>query len=94
MPFEKINNLKVYYEVHGEGEVIILLHHGFGCSKIWKNIYPDLVARGYKVMMYDRRGFGQSERGDDFQIFYESDRYRSESIKELRILKQKKLISS
>jgi pimeloyl-ACP methyl ester carboxylesterase len=88
MPFETINNFQVYYEVHGEGEVIILLHHGFGCTKIWKNIYPGLVDRGYKVMMYDRRGYGQSERGDDFQVFYESDRYRSESVKELRMLKE------
>jgi hypothetical protein len=48
MPFETVNNLQVYYEVHGEGEVIILMHHGFGCTKIWNNIYPSFVAEGYK----------------------------------------------
>lgn len=88
MPFEKVNNLQVYYEVHGEGEAIILMHHGFGCTKIWKDIYPPLVTQGYKVVMYDRRGYGQSERGEDFQAFYESDRYRPESVEELRILKE------
>ena len=88
MPFEKVNNLQVYYEVHGEGEVIILLHHGFGCIKTWKAIYPQLVAQGYKVVMYDRRGYGQSDRGDNFQPFYESNQYRPESVKELKKLKE------
>ncbi len=89
MPFETVNNLQVYYEVHGEGEVVFLLHHGFGCTKIWKNIYPPLVAEGYKIVTFDRRGFGRSEAGDDFQAFYESNRYRPESVEELRILKEK-----
>jgi pimeloyl-ACP methyl ester carboxylesterase len=87
MPFEKINNLKVYYEVHGEGEVIMLMHHGFGSSKIWEYVYPHFVAQGYKVIMFDRRGYGQSERGNDFPEFFQSDRYRLESVEELRILK-------
>lgn len=63
MPFEKVNGLHLYYEVHGEGEVIVLLHHGFGSAKIWTGIYPQFVAQGFKVVMYDRRGFGRSEGG-------------------------------
>lgn len=88
MPFNKVNDFNIYYEVHGEGETIIFLHHGFGCSKIWNKIYPSFVTEGYKVVMYDRRGFGQSEGGDDFFEFYESDRYRLESVDELRLMKE------
>lgn len=88
MPFVKVNNLKTYYEVYGDGETIILMHHGFGCGKIWKAIYPHLVVQGYRVVIYDRRGFGQSEPGDDFQDFYESDCYRPDSVEELRALKE------
>jgi pimeloyl-ACP methyl ester carboxylesterase len=88
MPFEIVNNLRIYYESHGEGETIILMHHGFGCTKIWKAIYPGLAAQGYRVVMYDRRGYGRSEGGDDFQAFYESDRYRPESVAELRAIKE------
>ncbi|MBA4419216.1 MAG: hypothetical protein C0392_15125 [Syntrophus sp. (in: bacteria)] len=88
MPFIEINNLKVYYEIYGQGETVILMHHGFGCCKIWKTIYPVFVAQGYKVVMFDRRGFGRSEQGDDFQDFYESGRYRPESVTELKILKK------
>lgn len=89
MPFETVNHLQVYYEVHGEGEVIILMHHGFGCTKIWNNIYPSFVAEGYRVVMFDRQGFGRSERGNDFLDFYKSDRYRPESVEELRIIKER-----
>ncbi len=87
MPFEKVNNFNIYYEVHGEGEAVIFMHHGFGCTGIWDSIYPAFTAQGYKVVMFDRRGYGRSERGDNFQQFYESDLYRPESVKELKILK-------
>ena len=63
MPFENVNGMRIYYEIHGDGDTILLLHHGFGCTKIWKNIYPILVENGYRVITYDRRGYGQSERG-------------------------------
>ena len=88
MPFKTVHDLQVYYEVHGEGETIILMHHGFGCLKIWKEIHPALVAQGYRIVMFDRRGFGRSERGDDFQEYYESDRYRPESMQELKAIKE------
>jgi pimeloyl-ACP methyl ester carboxylesterase len=89
MPFEKVNNLQVYYEIHGEGEPVIFMHHGFGCTRMWSGIYPRFALRGYKVIMYDRRGYGRSEPGEDFQDFYETDRYRPESVEELRIMKER-----
>jgi pimeloyl-ACP methyl ester carboxylesterase len=88
MPFQTVNNINIYYEIHGEGETIMFLHHGFGCTKIWDKIYPFFVAEGYKIVMYDRRGFGQSEEGNDFFEFYESERYRPESVEELRLVKE------
>jgi pimeloyl-ACP methyl ester carboxylesterase len=88
MPFEHINGMKIYYEIHGSGDTILLLHHGFGCTKIWKDIYPHLVEKGYRVVMHDRRGYGQSEKGADFEEFYISDTFRSESVKELAMLKE------
>jgi pimeloyl-ACP methyl ester carboxylesterase len=94
VPFEKINGLEVYYQVHGEGEAIVLMHHGFGCIRIWDAIYPQFVTLGYKVVMYDRRGFGRSEGGNNFFEFYESDRYRSESVTELRLIKERLGIES
>jgi pimeloyl-ACP methyl ester carboxylesterase len=87
VPFTDINGLKIYYEMHGGGDIIVLLHHGFGCTKMWKDIYPAFVEKGYWVVMYDRRGYGQSEKGSDFKAFYESDSFRPESVKELALLR-------
>ena len=50
-----------------------MLHHGFGCAQMWKDIYPALEKAGYCVIMYDRRGYGRSEGGPDFEDFYVSD---------------------
>jgi pimeloyl-ACP methyl ester carboxylesterase len=87
VPFININGVDIYYETHGDGDTMVLLHHGFGCTKMWQDIYPPLVKKGYTVVMYDRRGYGQSERGADFQEFYEGDQFRSESVKELATLR-------
>ena len=87
MPFTNINEIDIYYETHGDCDTIVLLHHGFGCTKMWHDIYPPLVEKGYRVVMYDRRGYGQSEKGTDFQGFYKGDRFRSESVKELATLR-------
>ena len=83
-----VGDRKIYYEIHGQGETIILLHHGFGCTLIWKEIYPALVEAGYRVVLYDRRGYGRSEGGRNFLEFYVSDRFRSESVQELEALKR------
>lgn len=90
MPFLEANGLNIYYEVHGEGaaKTVIFLHHGFGCTRIWQDIYPRFLAAGYRVVMFDRRGFGRSEDGDDYFDFYVSDRYRPDSVKELRAVKK------
>lgn len=87
MAFTNINGLDLYYEQHGDGETVVLLHHGFGCTEMWKDIWPALTAAGYRVVLYDRRGYGRSEQGSDFPAFYVSDRFRSESVRELAALR-------
>lgn len=87
MPIIEVNKRQVYCEWYGSGETIMLLHHGFGCIKMWKAILPRLVLGGYRVVVYDRRGFGQSGGGEDFWDFYESERCRIESVEELHAVK-------
>jgi pimeloyl-ACP methyl ester carboxylesterase len=83
MPFTEINGLNLYYEIHGHGIPLLLLHHGFGCARMWDKIVPKLVESGYKPICYDRRGYGQSDGGPDFMDFYVSDQFRAESVMEL-----------
>ena len=59
-----INGVPIYYEVHGDGEPLLLIHHGIGCTEMWKELLPGFT-RNYKVVLYDRRGFGKSEKGED-----------------------------
>jgi len=83
MPFTEINGIDLYYEIHGHGDPLLLLHHGFGCVRMWDKIVLGLVESGYKPICYDRRGFGQSAEGEDFLDFYVSDQFVAESVNEL-----------
>ena len=87
MPVFTIDQRKIYYEKHDKGEWIILLHHGFGCIKMWKEIYPIFLDAGYGILMHDRRGYGRSdEGGEDFVSFYKSDRFREENVRDMALL--------
>ncbi len=50
---------KLFYEEAGEGETIVLLHDGILHHVIWDEQFPVLV-KNYRVIRYDRRGFGKS----------------------------------
>ncbi len=86
MPFTQINDLNTYYEIHGSGDLIILLHNGFSCTKMWEGIWPLLVDAGFQVLIYDRRGFGRSEGGADFEAHYNSDDFRDEAVSSMALL--------
>ncbi len=53
----------LYYEQHGPatGPAVVLLHHGLGSVSAWKGQLPALVEAGFRVLAYDRWGFGKSE---------------------------------
>jgi pimeloyl-ACP methyl ester carboxylesterase len=80
MPFLKLNTLNTYYEIYGEGDTVILLHNGFSCTKMWETIAPMLVAAGLRVLVYDRRGYGQSDGGPDFETHYVSTGFRDAAV--------------
>ncbi len=86
MPYLEIGDRKIYYQLHGKGEPIVLMHHGFASLQMWKDIYPHLVQAGFQVLLYDRRGYGRSDRGDDFWEFYVSDRFRTQMVEDLAAL--------
>ena len=59
--FKEIGDLKVHYEVSGEGGPVILLHGGQMRLKSWEHIAP-LLAKEFKVYRYDVRGHGETVR--------------------------------
>lgn len=50
---------KLFYEIAGKGEYIVLLHDGIVHREVWDNQFP-VFAKKYRVVRYDRRGYGKS----------------------------------
>lgn len=57
----KVNNVELYYEVHGEGEPIIFSHGWMDDSSVWKS-QIEFFAKKHKVVVYDQRGHGKSDK--------------------------------
>lgn len=64
--------LLLYYEDQGAGQPVVLIHGWPLCGRAWEKQVPVLVDAGYRVITYDRRGFGQSSKpwqGYDYDTF-------------------------
>jgi non-heme chloroperoxidase len=59
---ENGTNVDIYYEDHGSGKPVILIH-GYPLSGAsWEKQLPVLLNAGFRVITYDRRGFGKSSQ--------------------------------
>lgn len=71
---ENSANIEVYYEDHGSGQPVVLIH-GYPLSGAsWEKQIPVLLAAGHRVITYDRRGFGKSSQptaGYNYDTFAE-----------------------
>ena len=69
---ENNSAIEIYYEDHGAGQPVVLIH-GFPLSgRAWERQERALIADGHRVITYDRRGFGQSSQpatGYDYDTF-------------------------
>jgi non-heme chloroperoxidase len=62
----------LYYEDHGAGRPVVLIHGWPLSGRSWEQQVPDLIDAGYRVISYDRRGFGKSSQpwgGYDYDTF-------------------------
>jgi len=57
--FAQVNGTKLYYEIAGTGEPLVLLHGNFGDRRHWDFQFYSL-SKNYKVIRYDVRGYGKS----------------------------------
>jgi len=59
---ENSGNIDLYYEDHGSGKPVVLIH-GYPLSGAsWEKQLAVLLNAGFRVITYDRRGFGQSSK--------------------------------
>jgi pimeloyl-ACP methyl ester carboxylesterase len=66
---ENSTSIELYYEDHGSGSPVVLLSGWPLDSRSWEPQMHDLLEAGHRVILVDRRGFGQSSRptaGYDF----------------------------
>ncbi|WP_405092243.1 alpha/beta hydrolase [Micromonospora sp. NBC_01392] len=77
MPYVKVGeensaDIDIYYEDHGSGPAVVLIH-GYPLSGAsWEKQTRELLAAGHRVITYDRRGFGRSSQpavGYDYDTF-------------------------
>jgi non-heme chloroperoxidase len=59
---ENSGNIDLYYEDHGSGKPVILVHGWPLSGRSWEKQVPFLLDAGCRVITYDRRGFGNSSK--------------------------------
>ena len=71
---ENSTDIELYYEDHGSGDAVVLIH-GYPLSGAsWEKQIPVLLDAGHRVITYDRRGFGKSSQpttGYNYDTFAE-----------------------
>jgi non-heme chloroperoxidase len=71
---ENSGAIRIYYEDHGSGPPVVLVHGYALNGHSWEKQEAALLAAGHRVITYDRRGFGASSRpstGYDFDTLAE-----------------------
>ncbi|WP_146364125.1 alpha/beta fold hydrolase [Arthrobacter yangruifuii] len=69
---ENSTTIHLYYEDQGTGQPVVLVHGYPLDGHSWERQTRELLAAGYRVITYDRRGFGQSSKagsGYDYNTF-------------------------
>src|SRR5580692_6920644 len=59
---ENAQPIEIYYEDHGSGSPVVLIHGWPLNGDAWKKQTAALIAAGHRVITYDRRGFGRSSK--------------------------------
>ena len=59
---EKEKPIKLFYEDYGKGKPVILIHGWPLSHRMWEYQIETLVNEGFRVIAYDRRGFGDSDK--------------------------------
>ncbi|PRB14871.1 alpha/beta fold hydrolase [Microbacterium sp. MYb62] len=69
---ENSTPIELYYEDQGAGQPVVLIHGYPLNGHSWERQTRELLTQGYRVITYDRRGFGQSSKvnaGYDYDTF-------------------------
>src|ERR1700719_4238387 len=57
--YAEVNGINIYYEIHGTGRPLILLHGGLGSGEMFRPVLP-LLADRHQVVAVDLQGHGRT----------------------------------
>jgi len=89
--FRSFDSTKIYYEVRGTGDAVVLVHGFIVNGQSWKRteLYKNLLEEGYKVIILDQRGNGFSDKPHTPEA-YENDAEAKDIMLLMRKLKIKR----
>jgi pimeloyl-ACP methyl ester carboxylesterase len=89
--FKSFDSTKIYYEVRGAGEAVVLVHGFIVNGQSWKRteLYKNLLAAGYKIIILDQRGNGFSDKPHTPEA-YEHDAEAKDIMALMKLLNIKK----
>jgi len=89
--FTSFDSTKIYYEVKGAGDAVVLVHGFIVNGQSWKRteLYKNLLEEGYKVIILDQRGNGFSDKPHTPEA-YENDAEAKDIMALMKKLKIKK----
>jgi pimeloyl-ACP methyl ester carboxylesterase len=65
MPKQQVGDIKIYYEVHGEGAQTLVMVRGLGSNLLsWYEQMPDLT-KHFRCVVFDNRGAGRTDKPDE-----------------------------
>src|SRR5258705_10613857 len=70
--YAEVNKTKLYYEIAGKGEPLVLIHGSFGDRRFWGLQFTEL-SKKYKVLRYEMRGYGRSALPDSTEVYRDCD---------------------
>ena len=60
--YATLPGVRIFYrDTGGAGVPVVLLHANTGSSRVWEYQIPAFTAKGYRVIAYDRRGWGRTQ---------------------------------
>jgi pimeloyl-ACP methyl ester carboxylesterase len=91
--FKSFDGLRIHYDVkgNGDGDAVILVHGFIVDGESWKktSLYQDLIAKGFKVITFDMRGNGKSDKPHSEEA-YQHDAEAKDIMELATLLKLKK----
>lgn len=64
MPTVKVNDINIYYEIHGDGFPLVMIRGLSSDVHRWPLNFIDMISKNFKTILFDNRGAGRTDKPD------------------------------